>query len=265
MRPRGERLQKVLAARGFGSRRQIEGWISQGRIAVDGKTAQCGDRVTPRSTISIDGKPVRTGPSKTPQRVLLYNKPEGEICARSDPSGRAIVFRNLPLLKGERWIAVGRLDINTRGLLLFTNDGGLAHHLMHPGMGLEREYLCRIFGKPSPSALQKLQGGVQIDGSLLRFHQIRKRPGMNANCWYSVIVKEGKYREVRKMWEAVGCQVSRLARIRYGKIALPRGLKPGTWLELRPPEIRHLANNPDKGKVLQPKILRKTGSRKHRK
>ncbi len=264
MRPKGERLQKVLAGRGFGSRRKIEDWISRGRISVDGKTAQLGDRVTPGSAITLDGKPLRTGPSDPLQRVLLYNKPEGEICTRSDPSNRATVFRNLPVLKGGRWIAVGRLDINTRGLLLFTNDGQLAHRWMHPGLELEREYLCRIFGKPDAAALQKLKDGIRIDGSLLRFHQIRKRSGMNANTWYSVIVKEGKYREVRKMWEAVGCRVSRLSRIRYGRIALPRGMKPGTWLELSPAEIRHLADSTGKGKIVQPKVPRKTRRRKHR-
>jgi len=264
----GERLQKYLSGLGVGSRRKIEEWIEQGRITVNGKVARLGDRVTPKCRIKIDGRPIK-GKSQDPsqrrqQRVILYNKPEGEVCTRSDPGKRPTVFRRLPLLKGERWVAVGRLDINTRGLMLFTNDGDLANHLMHPKLGLEREYLCRVYGQVDNPSLERLKEGIEIDGQLIRFHQVRRQRGEHSNTWYSVVVKEGKYREVRRMWEAIGCKLSRLSRIRYGKVALPRGIKLGDWIELEPALIDQLAKNNENDKVVTPRLPKKSARNNRR-
>ena len=257
-----ERLQKYLSSLGIGSRRKIEEWIEQGKITVNGKVARLGDRVTPKCGIKIDGRPIK-GKSQNPsqrrqQRVILYNKPEGEICTRSDPANRPTVFRRLPLLKGERWVAIGRLDINTRGLMLFTNDGDLANHLMHPKLGIEREYLCRVYGQVDNPSLDRLKEGIEIDGHVIRFHQVRRQRGEHSNTWYSVVVEEGKYREVRRMWEAIGCKLSRLSRIRYGKVALPRGIKLGDWIELSPVLIEQLAKNDDNDKVVTPKLPKRS-------
>lgn len=258
-----ERLQKYLSALGIGSRRKIEQWIVQGKISVDGKVAQLGDRVVSGCRVSIDGKPLRLQSGKNQKiqrRLLLYNKPEGEICTRSDPRNRPTVFQNLPEIRGKRWVAVGRLDINTRGIMLFTDDGGLANHLMHPRLELEREYLCRILGEVAREGIEKLKSGIEIDGALVRFHQVRalrRQTGEHTNTWYSVTVTDGKYRAVRRMWQAIGCRVNRLNRIRYGKIALPRGLKSGDWMELSPADITLIAGNHEKGKVVVPRVPKK--------
>jgi len=228
----GGRLQKYLAALGIGSRRKIETWIAEGRVRVNGRIAILGDHVNMHSHISIDGKPVKLKPAAKKRRVLLYNKFEGEISTRSDPQRRPTVFRKLPKLKGERWVAVGRLDINTSGLILFTTDGLLANKLMHPRQELEREYLCRVYGKVSTQSIEQLQKGITLDSYSVHFYSIRRQLGGGSNTWYSVVVREGKYREVRRMWAAVGCKVSRLIRIRYGNIELPKYLKQGQWIEL---------------------------------
>ena len=268
-----ERLQKYLSAIGIGSRRKIETWIEQGKISVNGRTAQLGDKVTPACQIKIAGRPLKGwsrnqsgkfAENKQQQRIILYNKPEGEICTRSDPKNRPTVFRHLPILKGARWVAVGRLDINTRGLMLFTNDGDLANHLMHPKLELEREYLCRVYGTVDDESLNKLTTGLEIGGHLGRFIQVKRQRGEHRNTWYSVIVKQGKYREVRRMWAAIGCKLSRLCRIRYGKIALPRGIKLGDWIELSPDLIRKLEQNDDNEKVVTPKLAKKSGQRSKR-
>ncbi len=231
-----ERLQKYLSSIGVGSRRQIDAWIVAGRITVDGKIAKPGVKVGSRNRICIDGSPVRQrnsriGKSSQP-RVLLYNKPEGEICTRKDPQGRPSVFRNLPNTGQGRWVSVGRLDINTCGLLLFTNDGDLAQRLMHPSSNLEREYLCRVYGGISASGINLLLQGRLMDGRMVRFLRVKRIHGKGRNVWYSVVVAEGRYREVRRLWESVGCTVSRLNRIRFGDIRLPRDLKIGNWIEL---------------------------------
>ncbi len=261
-----ERLQKYLSSIGVASRRKIEEWISEGKITVDGKIAKLGDRVTSSSRINIDGRPLKDHPKRKlgnkrhhrQKRIILYNKPEGEICTRSDPKNRPTVFRRLPVLKGERWVVIGRLDINTRGLLLFTNDGDLAHHLMHPKLGLEREYLCRVYGQVDNESLDRLKQGIKIEGHLTQFLQVRRQRGERSNTWYSVTVKQGKYREVRRMWEAIGCKLSRLSRIRYGKVALPRGIKLGDWIELGADVIEKLEKNDDNDKVVTPKPLKKS-------
>lgn len=240
VRQPGTRLQKFLADRGVGSRRKIESWIVDGRIKVDGRLAQLGDRVDEKSKIKIDGRLVRSGRSQKDSRVVLYNKPEGEICSRNDPARRPTVFRNLPKLKGERWVAVGRLDINTRGLLLFTNNGELANRLMHPGSDIEREYMCRIFGRVDAGTLERLQTGIRIDGAEFKFKKIKRQRGEGSNTWYSVVVSEGRNREVRRLWEAVDCRVSRLVRIRYGGVTLPKNLRQGEWTELKSSAIDRL-------------------------
>ena len=245
--PPEERLHKHLAGLGVGSRRTIESWIEQGKITVDGRVAQLGDKVGQHSRISVDGRPLRSKPSAR-QRVILYNKPEGEISTRKDPENRPTVFRHLPELNRERWVAVGRLDINTRGLMLFTNDGELANRLMHPRFNIEREYLCRVYGKVDADSVERLKQGIMLDGKPVRFEQVRRQPGhdpdtgrnMGKNTWYSVVINEGKYREVRRMWESVGGRISRLIRVRYGNLALPKSVKPGEWQELKPAAISRL-------------------------
>ncbi|MGI9310880.1 MAG: pseudouridine synthase [bacterium] len=243
----GERLHKRLADLGLGSRRAAERWIEQGKVTIDGRVARLGDKVGPRSRIRVDGRAVRATPTPTRRRVLLYHKPEGEITTRQDPGKRPTVFRRLPKLNGGRWVAVGRLDLNTRGLLLFTNDGQLANRLMHPRFGIEREYLCRVYGEVGDDAIARLQTGIALDRATVRFARVQRhgrghghdggRDDGARNQWYSVVVTEGKYREIRRMWEAVGCQLSRLIRVRYGDLTLPRTLRPGQWAELKPAEV----------------------------
>ena len=210
---------------------------------MDGRVAVPGERVTPHSRIALHGRPVRRRRHKAgaaARRVLLYNKPEGEICTRSDPRGRPTVFRRLPRLKAQRWIAVGRLDVNTSGLLLFTTDGPLANQLLHPALGLEREYLCRVYGEVTEQDMARLERGMVIDGAALRFSSIRRRRGEGRNTWFAVTLSAGRYREVRRLWQAVGCQVSRLNRIRFGSLRIPRGLAPGSWTELSAAQIARL-------------------------
>ena len=246
----GGRLHKHLADLGVESRRTIERWIEQGKIKVDGRVAQLGDQFQPGSRITVHGRPIKAKPISRQPRVILYHKPEGEISTRKDPEQRPTVYQNLPKLKGERWVAVGRLDINTCGLILFTNDGELANRLMHPRFGMEREYLCRVYGRVNVGEIQRLEKGIVLDGKRVRFQRVRQqRRGNNENqsrnSWYSVVISEGKYREVRRMWAAVGCQLSRLMRVRYGDVVLPRTLKPGQWVELKPTAVAGLLRAPN--------------------
>lgn len=238
-----EKLQKVLARAGLGSRRQIETWISAGRVSVDGVIAKLGDRVGPDAKIRVDGKLMQaTAPlslSKIP-RVLLYHKPEGEICSRHDPERRPTVYEHLPHVHHGRWVAVGRLDINTMGLLLFTNDGELANRLMHPSFGVERQYAVRILGKVDDEMLERLLKGVMLDDGKSHFISIDDAGGEGANHWYHVVLQEGKNRLVRRLWESQGVKVSRLIRLRYGSVALPRSVRPGKWVELEPGAVKEL-------------------------
>jgi 23S rRNA pseudouridine2605 synthase len=224
----------VLAAAGLGSRREIETWIEARRVSVNGKVAKLGDRATPQDTILLDGRPVERPKTARP-RVLLYHKPVGELVTRSDPGGRTTVFEHLP---PGRWVAVGRLDLNSSGLLLLTDSGDLANRLMHPRYGLEREYVARVRGALQAYEEKKLLRGIDLDGVPARFESVRSdRASEGTNQWYRVVLKEGRNREVRRLFEAVGHPVSRLVRVRYGPLELPADLAPGRWIELRNPVI----------------------------
>ncbi|MEO0367740.1 MAG: pseudouridine synthase [Pseudomonadota bacterium] len=224
-----EKLQKVIANTGRGSRREVERWIEAGRISVNGKSAKLGDRVDDTDKIAIDGKLIQINAGKNVRaKLLLYHKGEGKIVSRSDPGGRPTVFEDLPNLANGRWIAIGRLDLNTSGLLLFSNDGGLANKMMHPSTGIEREYLVRVRGRISGETLTSLvREGVVIDGKNAKFERLfpADQSEEGTNHWYRAVIKEGRNREVRKMFEEVGHTVSRLKRIRYGTIQLTRDLK----------------------------------------
>jgi 23S rRNA pseudouridine2605 synthase len=223
-----ERLQKVMAQSGHGSRRNIEILIAQGHITINGVAATLGDSVGPGDRVKVDGKLISLRFGTALPRVLLYHKPEGEICTRDDPEGRPTVFAKLPKVNNARWVSIGRLDFNTSGLLIFTTNGDLANRLMHPRYEIEREYAVRLMGELTPEQVQLLTGeGVDIDGEKCKFVRLVDRGGEGANHWYHVVLKEGKNREVRRMFEIVGLMVSRLMRVRYGPVELPSFLKRG--------------------------------------
>jgi 23S rRNA pseudouridine2605 synthase len=227
-----ERIQKLLAQCGIGSRREIERWIQEGRIKIDGRVAQLGNKIDWNDKISLDGKWVKLkNPTQGKSQIILYNKPEGVISTRSDPQGRTTVFAGLPKTQ-QRWILVGRLDLNSSGLLLFTNDGELAKRLMHPSLEIEREYAVRVFGNVSPECVRKLQKGIKLEDGVARFKEINFVGGEGTNRWYNVVLTEGRNREVRRLWQSQGITVSRLIRIRYGNVLLPRDLRQGQYREL---------------------------------
>lgn len=237
-----EKLQKVLARAGLGSRRQLETWIEQGRVRVNGDIAKLGDRVDAYAKIQVNDRIINLrAPNTRKPRMIIYHKPEGEVCTRSDPEGRPTVFENLPTIRDQRWIAIGRLDINTSGLLLFTNDGDLAHRMLHPSYEIEREYAVRVLGKVDASILQRLRAGVELEDGIAAFSDIVDAGGTGANHWYHVTLKEGRNREARRLWESQGVKVSRLIRVRFGVIKLPRLLRAGRWEEMELEEIKELA------------------------
>ncbi|MFI4884728.1 MAG: pseudouridine synthase [Steroidobacterales bacterium] len=227
------RLQKLLAAAGIGSRRQVEQWIVEGRLTVAGRAAKLGDRAGPGDEVCLDGRRLDLGsPQTAAHQVLVYHKPLGEVTTRRDPQGRPTVFERLPSPRHGRWIVVGRLDVNTSGLLLFTTDGELAHRLMHPSSCIEREYLVRVRGRPGADTLGRLLDGVSLEDGPAAFDRIIEQPPAHReasaqNTSFRLVLREGRNREVRRMWQAVGYEVNRLLRIRYGPIELPRDLRPG--------------------------------------
>lgn len=238
-----EKIQKVLARLGIGSRREIERWIREGRVRINQQLAKLGDRIDLTTTVLIDNKPVPlVSDSDFKRRVLIYHKPEGEICARSDPENRPTVFERLPALRNQRWIMIGRLDINTLGLLVFTNDGELAHRLSHPSYEIEREYAVRVLGKVDDRILQRLTEGVELEDGRAAFTSIEARGGSGANHWYHVVLKEGRNREVKRLWESQGLNVSRLLRVRFGNVILPEDLRRGQFRELKADAIQKLAH-----------------------
>lgn len=244
------KLQKVLAQSGIGSRRDIEEWIAEGKIEVNGEVAHVGQRISFGDRVKVNGKDVRVRISPPNPRILAYHKPTGEVSTFNDPEGRPTVFRTLPRVQGQKWQSVGRLDINTEGLLLFTNSGELANQLMHPRFGIEREYAARVLGSLSDEQRARLLEGVNVEGQTAAFKSIEDGGGEGVNRWYRVVITEGRNREVRKLFEAVGLVVSRLIRIRYGTVVLPRGLKRGVWVELGDDDVRvirrlagHTSNN----------------------
>jgi 23S rRNA pseudouridine2605 synthase len=246
-----ERLQKLLAAAGHGSRRRIEQWIRAGRLTVDGHVAQLGERADPDADVRLDGERLEiAGVTATLREVLIYHKPMGEVTTRADPEGRPTVFERLPAPTGGRWVVIGRLDVNTTGLLLFTNDGALAHRLMHPSSEIEREYLVRVRGAPPLAVLTQLRQGVMLEDGLARFDRIEPAPMFTGTAGggdsesvqseFRVILHEGRNREVRRLWQAVGFEVSRLTRLRYGQVGLPGDLRPGQSRLMANPEAARL-------------------------
>jgi 23S rRNA pseudouridine2605 synthase len=237
----GERVQKVLAQAGVASRREAERWVTQGRVKINDEVAKLGDRVVIRDKIFVDDKPVHIDSlASRDYRVIVYSKPEGVVCTHSDPEGRPTVFDHLPKLTNQRWISVGRLDINTSGLLILTTDGELANRLMHPSYEVDREYAVRINGEVDDPMLARLKEGVLLDDGIAKFTDVREFGGEGRNKWFHVVVMEGRNREVRRLWESQEVQVNRLKRVRYGCIFLPSRLKVGVWEELKNKDINEL-------------------------
>ncbi len=235
-----QKLQKVLAQAGLGSRRMMEVWIEAARVTVNGKVATIGARVISADRIQVDGRDVRVESAKQPARVLIYHKPEGEIVTRDDPQGRETVFTKLPRLRGARWLSIGRLDVSTSGLLIFTTSGELANSMMHPRFSVEREYAARIFGTLSVEQADQLRNGILLPDGEARCESLADEGGEGSNHWYRIVVTEGRNRLVRRMFEAVGFTVSRLMRVRFGIVDLPSRLKRGQFSELEADEVRRL-------------------------
>jgi len=254
------RIQKMLARAGLGSRRQIDQWIVDGKVFINGRLAKPGDRCGIHDRIIVNGHQINLAKrASAPTRVLLYHKPAGELVSRRDPEGRPVIFTQLPKLENGRWIAVGRLDLNTQGLLLVTTNGELANRLMHPSRQFEREYAVRVFGNVTDALLQKMRCGVQLEDGLARFEAVKPAGGEGANQWFHVIVTEGRNRLVRRVWEAQGVTVSRLIRIRFGDMLLPPRLKARTFRELAPDELAQLMRSVG---LTEPKTIRTSPARR---
>lgn len=235
-----QKLHKMLAQAGLGSRRELEEWIIAGRVSVNGKPAHVGQRIGPQDRVKVNGRPVNLKFAPRTPRVLIYHKQEGEIVSRDDPEGRPSVFDRLPRIGGGRWVNVGRLDFNTEGLLIFTSSGELANRLMHPRYELEREYAVRVIGELQPEQEQALLDGIELEDGDAHFNTLMSRGGEGTNRWYHVTLNEGRNREVRRMFEAIGVQVSRLIRVRFGPVSLSPRLKRGMSYELPEEEVRAL-------------------------
>jgi 23S rRNA pseudouridine2605 synthase len=256
-----EKLQKIMATAGIASRRESERWIQDGRVSVNGKIAQVGDRATIKDLIRVDGKPIRvTNPEEFQRKMIAYHKPEGEISSKKDPEGRPTIFDSLPKIRNSRWLSVGRLDFNTSGLIFFTNDGNLANKLMHPSLEIVRKYAVRVRGQVTDDILRQLQTNVELEDGDAHFETIEDAGGEGSNHWYHVTLKEGRNREVRRLWEAFEIQVSRLHRIQYGPFELPRALKRGRWRELTPEELADFEKIAGL-KSKKPKVVRQVKSK----
>ncbi|MGE8411778.1 MAG: 23S rRNA pseudouridine(2605) synthase RluB [Pseudomonas sp.] len=266
IRPSGEKLQKVLARIGVGSRRDVESWISQGRIKVNGTQATLGLRVDLHDAITIDGKVIkREEAAESVRRVIMYNKPDGEICTRDDPEGRPTVFDKLPRPREGRWINIGRLDINTTGLLMFTTDGELANRLMHPSFEMDREYAVRVRGEVDDEMIARLKAGVMLEDGPAKFTDIQQAPGGEGfNHWYHCVVMEGRNREVRRLWESQGLVVSRLKRVRFGPVFLNSDLPMGRWREMSQHEVNVLSAEVGLTPVAMPQLNAKSKDRLER-
>ncbi len=237
--PPGEKLQKVLARVGLGSRRQMELWISGGRVQVNGTCASLGCRIRGHDRVSVDGKSIDLATNGSiKRRILIYNKPAGEIVTHNDPEGRPTVFDRLP--QGERWLSIGRLDLNTAGLLMFTNDGELANALMHPSANIEREYAVRVMGQVTIAMVNAMHKGVLLEDGIANFTDIQEFGGEGINRWFHVVIMQGRNREVRRLWESQGLRVNRLKRVRFGHVFLPSHLRSGMWMEMPQTEINAL-------------------------
>lgn len=258
--PAGEKLQKVMARMGLASRREIEGWISAGRVKVNGAVAGLGQRVDLHDAIAIDGRLIkREEAAESVRRVIIYNKPEGEICTRDDPEGRPTVFDRLPRPKEGRWINIGRLDINTTGLLMFTTDGELANRLMHPSYQMDREYAVRVRGEVDEEMIERLKAGVMLEDGPAKFTDIKEAPGgVGFNHWYHCVVMEGRNREVRRLWESQGLVVSRLKRVRFGPVFITSDLTMGRWREMSQREVDILSEEVGLKSVALPDMKEKT-------
>jgi 23S rRNA pseudouridine2605 synthase len=251
----GEKLQKVLARAGVGSRREMEKYIDANRVSVNGKVAKLGDRVEETDLIRVDGHTVKIE-EKADRicRVIMYNKPEGELSTRKDPEGRRTVFDRLPRIDGDRWIAVGRLDVNTSGLMLFTNDGELANRLMHPSYEVEREYSARVFGEVTNETLKNLMRGVELEDGPAKFTSVKPMGGEGVNRWFNVTLNEGRNREVRRLWQSQDAEVSRLIRIRYGKLERDTRVPQGGWIEYDLETVNYLRKTVKLGRETQTKL-----------
>ena len=235
------RIHKVLADHGIGSRRGIESLIRQKKILVNGQLASIGQLVSDKDVFEIEGRMVRLSKKDpTNKRILMYNKKVGEISSRKDPDHKKTIFDTLPKLKSGRWVSVGRLDINTSGLILFTNDGSLANQLMHPSSNIEREYVARVHGKVTDEILQNLTNGVKLEDGFAKFTDVQGGRKGNTNQWFAMVIMEGRTREVRRLWESQGLEISRLKRVRYGNLFLPATLRQGAFKELTKGEINAL-------------------------
>jgi 23S rRNA pseudouridine2605 synthase len=260
------KLQKALAQAGLGSRREMEQWILAGRVTVNGATAQLGARVGSHDVVMVDGRMLRAeAPTRLPQ-VLIYHKPEGEIVSQDDPAGRPSVFDKLPRLRGAKWVAVGRLDYNSCGLLVFTTSGELANRMMHPSHGLDREYAVRLLGRLTDEQIARLRAGINLDDGVARCESVASGGGEGANRWYRIVLKEGRNRIVRRLFDALGLRVSRLMRVRFGPVALPPRLRRGQFQELAPADTRQLLSALGlQGPAPAPRAVRgSTETRRHR-
>ncbi|MCC5795253.1 MAG: rRNA pseudouridine synthase [Chromatiales bacterium] len=261
-----ERVQKLLAASGVGSRRQVEQWISEGRVLINGSPAVPGQKITGREVVVVDGQRVSLAAAQSrPVACIIYHKPVGEVCTRSDPEGRPTIFERLPEPPAGRWVSVGRLDVMTSGLLLLTADGELANRLMHPSGGFVREYAVRVDGQPDEATLGHLRSGIDLDDGPGRFDTIGPARGEGRNTWFNVTVREGRNRLVRRLWEAAGFPVSRLVRVRFGGLRLPPDLRPGQSVELTGQPLRQLyrsAGLGEPGELRRRPVPRMPGNRR---